>query len=451
MADVPGIVQGNFAGIPALLQIPEVRAKIVDLYRRQKLFELLQWLGPWKRVDDDKYYTARSQPGFYTIDTTGATITGTTVLTITGLAAPQRTKAIVGDTLELPNGQQVRIQTVTNNGADMSIANIEAGNASLVLVAGGVMRQYSNAQEEGSEAPQGRNRGVDYIYNQLGIFRKSSIATDVQKMKGGKRLLVEVDGQHLAYYISEIQQYLQHRAEIAAGLFKHRMSDPNFSNANPSITGVNGRGVQTTRGIIPTFNTYGSAVPCAVAGAPSLTDWENIAIKRAQVDGPDHYVWIGSTASIVRASSALKGLGSANTSNVRINLGKNDTMVDFTLERFIHGSITHDFFIADVLDLAELFPTTGADYKSLFGMPVGNYPILSSSGEATGNDPYFQVRYGAIREPGVGTEMEAEIRLGALAPTPTNGTNVDQKTWCSAVGTDTSKPESLIKMTGVLV
>ncbi len=42
--------------------------------------------------------------------------------------------------------------------------------------------------------------------------------------------------------------------------------------------------------------------------------------------------------------------------------------------------------------------------------------------------------------PGIGTEMEAEVRLGALAPRPTDGTAVDQTTWETMAGIETPKP-----------
>lgn len=454
MADQRGIQTMNFAGIPSLLQIPEIRPRIVDIYRRQKMIDLLTWLGRWDKVGNDKWYTVRNQQGFYSLDTTGATVTnsGSPLVTVTGLVTAQSGKAIVGDLVIMPNGQQARIQTVVVAGGldTITLQSTAAGTPNLTLVAGGVVRQFSNGQEEGSEAPTPRKRGYDTIYNQAQIFRKSYAATDIMKARASKSLYVEVDGQEQEYKIGAIEMYLQHRAEVATGLFMSEMSDPNFTNANPTVVGVNGRGVQTTRGVIPTINNLGSNSNVTTPGTITNADILALIGKIADVEGPDHYVGVGSKRAIAAMSFFLKGLGSANTSTVRIELGPNDTLVNFMVERFIVADITFDLMEADIFNTTQIYPTANAEAKSIYFLPVGEVPALGSSGTETMSTPWVGVNYLPVIEPGIGNEKEAEVRLGALAPTPTNGTNVDQSTWCTIAGIETPKPEALIKMGGVL-
>lgn len=454
MADLRGINQLNFAGIPALFRVPEIRPQIVDLYRKQKLMELFQWFGPWQKVTNDKYYTPQSQAGFYTLDTTTAVVTnsGTPVVTITDMATTQTGKAIVGDTLILPAGTQARIKSVTTAaGKDtIVIESYAAGTPNLTLVAGNTMRQFSNAQEEGSEAPTPRNRGVDYIYNQLGIKRKSYAATDIVKMQQQGTLYIGIDGKEDAYSIGAIQEYMQHRAEVAAGLFMDQMSDPNFSSTSPTVVGVNGRGVQTTRGLLPTIDAYGQSLAITTPGTIVNADIENLIGKIVDAEGPDTYAIIGGTRAITRLSNFFKGLGSSNTSPVRINLSNDERVIDFMVERVTIGGKQLDMTSVDVLDTTALFPTAGAEAKSVYAIPLGEVPILSKSGKGTSMRPYVGVNYGPVILPGVGTEMEAEVRFGALAPNMSNGTAVDQTTWESICGLETPKPQAMIKVTGII-
>lgn len=447
MASNTGAVSAGYVGVPSLLYAPAVRKQIIARYPDHPFVDYLDQVGAWDRITETQYYTAFNTPLFNKVDTTSATVTnsGTATITITNIPAAYSGILVVGKLVRWYRSTTLytgRVMTKTTNGSSqdtVTITTTKAGVATIALTAGDVLYPYSNAQEEGSYKPDPERRGLETIYNLMQIFRVTGELTDIARMRnsaGGNFLVEMPDGQIGSASWQEAFVMMLHRAEIGNALVLGELSDPNFTQTTPSVTGARGYGVQTTKGMVPHVRDYGWSANLSTPGTPTVADWEAAVAAIVARRGADEYTLFGGRIALTRMSSFFKNLGSGGLTSVNLNI--NGRKLDLMVDQFIYGGVTFNMKPLDVLDNQQILPTSDPISKTLYAVPTGMTEQFMGGKRKT--VPYLGAKYGPVIEPGDGTEKNAVVNLGALAPRPTEGTAVLSTTDESIAGLDFTNP-----------
>lgn len=433
-----------------LLDQREIARKIIDLQDDASWTQFMWELGRAERIASqiphfDSFF---NDPRFIIIDTTGATVTGsgTTTVTITGLSTAMSNIAIVSDVLLLPNGQNGRVQTKTSSGGQDTLTVKSVTSNALTLVAGDKLSVNSNAQEEGSSAPESQRWNLTSIRNLVQIFRRATTITDVQGMS---YRTVEVDGDPhiIPQAFLDILQHIM--ADIAAACWAGEASDNIFENANPSLTGVNGRGVQTTRGINSYVNTFGLSPAVNTPGTISVFDVMNLSDTLTSVKAPNEQWLIGGNGPTMVLDNWLMNLGSSGAQSVRI-VGGDGKDTNFMADKFTYGNYTWYIKREKLLSNPQRFNYVASGStklqiaRRLYSLPYGKCKIYGGlNGGGGGVVDYFRYRYMAPA-PKMGTgnstinssagAMIMEALTGMYAPVPTSQDAVLTATFNANVG-----------------
>lgn len=446
MATNTGAVSASYVGVPSLLYAPAVRKQIIARYPDHPFVDYLDQVGAWDRITETQYYTAFNTPLFNSVSTTSSTVTnsGTATVTVTDLTTANSNILIVGKLVRWYRAGTLytgRVQTKTQAaGKDtVTITSTKAGAPNLVLVAGDTLYPYSNAQEEGSLKPDPERRGLETIHNLMQIFRVTGETTDIARMRNsrGSNFLVEMpDGQIGSASWQEAFVMMLHRAEIGNALLLGELSAANFTDDTPEVAGARGYGVQTTKGMIPHVRDYGWTANLTSLGTPTVADWEAAIAAIVARRGADEYTLFGGRIALTRMSSFFKNLGSGGVTSVQMNV--NGRKLDLTVDQFTYGGVVFNMKPLDALDNQQIIPTSDPISKTLYAVPTGMTESFMGGRRKT--VPYLGAKYGPVTEPGDGTEKNAVVNLGALAPRPTEGTAVLSTTDESIAGLDFTNP-----------
>lgn len=387
------------------------------------------------------YHSWVEDPLTELIDTTGATVTGsgTPTVTVTVLPSASQNKLVVGTLLYMPNGVSARVQT-TPTAASFTATSVDGGN--ITLTAGMILSAYSSAEEEGSDAPAAMRWGVTRISNNLQIIRTTISMTDVQQQSGVE---FKVNGEASVVPYEAIRGFNLQKQKISAAFLLGTRSGTLFSDASPSLTGGNGRGVQTTRGMYDYIKTYGANASLTTAGTMTiadLTSFEQLLVgKRSAM----RFIVGGSHSVIATFSNFVKGLPSSGAiASTRIIV--NGKEVDLQVDKFEHAGFEFNlnsmglFNNQQVVDYAASGSTKTDIAKSALFMPIGQVNSVGNSAK-----PYFRYRYapmvgGVSANRKIKGEHE-EIITGGLAPVPTDGKRLANVTWTATVGLEVAAPQ----------
>lgn len=437
-----GVFTAGYTGVPSLLYHPEVRPNLIKRYRDDDFLDVLDQLGKWRKKSDSQFYTAYDSPVYQSVDTTAAVVTGSgsDTVTVTGLTTGNNNILIKGKLVIFPNGLQGRVMSVSTTtiaNDTVVIKSSAASNPVLTLVAGGILVPHSNAQEEGSLAPDPERWSLETAYNLIQIFRKTGEVTDVARARNqGGNFAITVNGSQNIIAWNDVRTLMAHRGDIGNGLLLNEMSDANFTSGSPTLVGERGYGVQVTKGLVPIIRDLGWTANLAAAGTVTIADLEAINAAITAARGASEYMVVGTNAVITRISSFMKGLASSGVNSVRMNIS--GRKVDLMVEQYTFGGVTFHLMPWNSFDNQQILATSNVFAKTAYFIPMGSAAAYSGGNSVT--QDYLSVGYLPVIHPGSGTEKQAEVHLGALAVKPTTGTAVEQTVYETMCGLDVIMP-----------
>lgn len=376
------------------------------------------------------------------IDLTGATVTGsgTTSISVTGLPAGSQNILVVGDLVRTPAGQEARVQTVPS----ASSFTAQSVNATVLTVAAGnKLPQVSNAQEEGSSSPTPKRWDVAELSNVIQIMRKSFQFTDMEDVTA---IEFNINGKPSYVLFQQIQALKDHKADISLQMLLGNLGSTLFTDASPTLSGVNGRGVQVTRGLDEYVTTYGVNDSVTTPGTMTLADLSDLESQLTAARAPMDYLVIGNRSAIAIYSDFLLNLpGTGGLTSVRLPYTGGELGLEVSV--FNHGGYKYNLRAMDVFSNTSVInyvasgSTKPSVARSLYYIPMGKTPTIGGA-----SADYMRMRYMKTQS-GI-TNLNgaiSEIWEGGLAPVPTNGDMLGKCTFTSNVGLEIFAPQKFAK------
>ena len=463
------------ASAVALLDQREIYNQLIDIQDDAEWLDFMYMAGK-KDATAVPFYTSFYNDNLYKLLTVVGTPTGTTTIPLITLSAADYSFVLVGDLLKFPSGAVGRVQS--KDGSNTITVQSVTGNplcAALADLANVKLSAFSNAQEEGSDAPASRRWSVNSLQNRVQIFRNAIKITDVQN---ASKIELEFNGKPYILPYEMIQGLQKHRGDISLAMWLGEVSNTLFADLEPTVptgsylAGAQGYGVQTTRGMDSYITNYGVNDSVTTAGVFTLADLSDLEAQLTAVRAPMEYMIAGSNPAVAVISDFLKNLPSAgttinttstnnaiptdNTSSANngyyksgINSGVmtvNGRSIDLQAEKFMHGGYTYNLKAFKVLSNTDVINYAGGPIaKSIYFLPMGKVKTVGG-----GMNDYFRYKYMAQPAPGTGSVETAELMTGALAPTPTNQEQSLTVTWTSNMGLEVFAPNKFAKITNIL-
>jgi len=450
--DKPWVSQSNSNLIvsTSLLDQRDIYKQLVDTQDDAEWLDFLWMAGKKEATSMPIYYNMYNDKLYNLIDLTGATITnsGTTAITIVFPSATTSFNFILlNDLIKFPDtsyavqGGVGRVTTKNTSTNTIVVTSVNAGT--LTATAASKLSCFSNAQQEGSDAPQQRRWLVNKLQNQTQIFRNTLKITDVQNMS---KIELEFNGKPYILPYENIQSLQKHRGDVSLALWLGQASTDTFQGQAFSQYGQT-YATQTTRGMDSYITTYGINGQVATPSTFTLSDLSQMEAQLIAARSPFEYMIAGSNAAVATISDFLKNLPSSSATapaGTGINSGRiviDGREIDLEAEKFRHGGFTFNLKSFKVLSNQDVMAYSGSTVtKSAYFMPMGKVKTVGG-----GMADYFRYRYQPQPTPGLGSSETAEIMTGALAPTPTNQEMSLTTTWTSNIGLEVFAPNRFAK------
>lgn len=476
---VQGATNKYTASAVNLLDQREIYNQLIDIQDDAEWLDFMYMAGK-KDATAVPFYTSFYNDNLYKLLTVVGTPTGSVTKPVITLSSADYQFVLVGDLLRFPKGTMSpttanvgRVQS--KDGSNTITVQSVSGNpltGALVDLAGVKLSAFSNAQEEGSDAPASRRWSVNSLENRVQIFRNAIKITDVQN---ASKIELEFNGKPYILPYEMIQGLQKHRGDISLAMWLGEVSNTLFAQVDgptgptaPYLQGSTGYGVQTTRGMDSYITNFGVNDSVANAGVFTLSDLSDLEAQLTAVRAPMEYMIAGSNPAVAVISDFLKNLPSAGTQITTVNtttppgttanngyyksgvnsgmLSVNGREIDLQAEKFMHGGYTYNLKAFKVLSNTDVINYTGGPIaKSIYFLPMGKVKTVGG-----GMNDYFRYRYMAQPAPGTGSVETAELMTGALAPTPTNQEQSLTVTWTSNMGLEVFAPNKFAKITNIL-
>lgn len=452
--DKPWVSKSNTDLIQStsLLDQRDIYKQLVDTQDDAEWLDFLWMAGKKEATSMPIYYNMYNDKLYNLIDLTGATVTGSGTTSVT-IVFPSATASfnfiLVNDLLKFPDisyaaasqGGVGRVTSKNTNTFTIVITSVNAGTLTTTNLQ--KLSCFSNAQAEGSDAPQQRRWLVNKLSNQTQIFRNTMRITDVQNMS---KIELEFNGKPYILPYENIQSLQKHRGDISLALWLGQASTDTFQN-QPFSQYNQTYATQTTRGMDSYITTYGINGQVATPGTFTLSDLSQMEAQLIAARSPFEYMIAGSNAAVATISDFLKNLPSSSATapaGTGINSGRiviDGREIDLEAEKFRHGGFTFNLKAFKVLSNQDVMGYTNSTVtKSAYFMPMGKVKTVGG-----GMADYFRYRYQPQPTPGLGSSETAEIMTGALAPTPTNQEMNLTTTWTSNIGLEVFAPNRFAK------
>lgn len=439
----------------SLLDKRDIFKQLVDTQDDAEWLDFMWLSGKKEATSMPIYYSMYNDKLYNLLDLTAATVTGsgTTSVTIQFANSTAGNNSfhfvLVNDLIKFTNGYvgivatKVATRTITVTSVDTNV---------LTAAVGDKLSAFSNAQPEGSNAPEQRRWLVNKLQNQTQIFRNTMRITDVQNMS---KIELEFNGKEYILPYENIQALQKHRGDVSLALWLGQASTATFQGqASTNFPTAQTYATQTTRGMDSYISYYGINGTTATAGTFTLADLSAIEAQLISARSPMEYMIAGSNQTVAVISDFLKNLPSSGVvSNLvggqqvlngvqsgRINIDGRE--IDLEVEKFKHGGFTFNLKAFKVLSNNDVMNYTGSSVtKSAYFMPMGKVKTVGG-----GMADYFRYRFQPQPTPGLGSAETAEIMTGALAPTPTNQEMTLTTTWTSNIGLEVFAPNRFAKI-----
>lgn len=307
--------------------------------------------------------------------------------------------------------------------------NIATKGTATVLATGQVVWVVSNAFGEGSVGPDPVRFGLKKYMSRTQIFKMGYELTDVQM---GSQTQIELQGQNYYMLKAQHEAFQKYKLDMSAGFLWNPSVASSFSGFNrdlqspPTATQVqtpildkNDKAIQFTRGLHDWAKGVGMD-QTGVTGTTVLDKFANITKAMAVVRCPDKYMLLPGTAASIALDDALKVLNvsAGNAANHGQQVSVDGKNLDFTVDSFKLYNRTWDKVALPMIDHEIGKAFLGTDHSKYCYMVPQNK--IKVAGEAEAIDR-MRVRY--LEGPNMSFGYR-EIRLGGLAPTPTDNRSV---------------------------
>ncbi len=408
----------------------EIFNKVLDIRNEEYSFlDVMELMGQSQKTDQPSYHHFKNRE-LYEVETikTGSTPVDNSAgafsdidiqlsNTVAGASSPK-----LGNLILFPN-QKVGLVYAKSDSASGDTISVKAvdGTSDLQPAADQLLSIFSNAQGEGSLAPDPSRWGMDKEFNQIQIFKDSYQLTDVQL---ASTIEVEYQGKRYYVYKAAMESLRKFRGDVAHSMLFGRISDENFTNGAPTLTDTEGNPVQTTKGLDQYITDAGSLFPGTTVNQAFFQDLSK-KLDQVRVTS-DMWLFMGGIPCIA-FDDYLNGLGNSGTlaqAGGRFSLdGRN---LDFGVDSFKLYGRTYGKKKLPLLDNLTTVNFTGSAgfEKVIYGVPADK--VKTHGGE--GMVDRFRTRYmevpGAANNNSYGNVKYRELHLGGLASTPTNSRSV---------------------------
>jgi hypothetical protein len=415
----------------AILDDRELLEKILDITNEEVSFLDIMELTGASVVTTQPEYSNIVNEELYIQGVAGSSPAAANQVDVT-IDATSYAAVVVGELALVPNAGTPAVARVQEKKAAnvITLKNVEDNTATLTIVATDQISFISNAQAEGSSAPEGKSWGQAKYTNQVQIFKNSYNITDVQK---ASTIEVEIDGQPYIFNKLGHDSLVKYRADIGFATFFSRKSAANFGSAAPSLVDANGKPIQTTMGVDQYTTTYGVNRPAVAAVNLAEVAALNKVLNTNRA--PLEYQLYVGTEMNIDYDDMLNALGTnAISSAARFTIeGKN---IELGIDSFkLYGRTFHKKYLP-LLDHKNVAALYG---KSAYAVPFGKVKAIDG-----GMVDYMRMRYMA----GDGYDGRyRELHLGGLAPQPTDSRSIHEVVFESIQGLEILGAQHLIKQT----
>lgn len=434
MAATFGILDKKYVSAIPLLDQREIMAGIVDISNEKNFADIMRLTNRMKSTKEWIYHQYTKSNVLELIDTTGATITNSGTPTVTVVLASAALSGYVTRGLQLRIGTKtVYVYNVTRSSsvATMIIKSYDGSN--VTLTAGTLLPTVGASFGEGSGAAQNIRYDLTKYFNYIQTFREHDEFTDVQ---GRAKIEVPMaDGSHYYTVLSHAQKIQALYAKMSNAMIASQVTPNGVENASPSMTDVDGNGVQTTRGLDQYVTSYGINDQVTSTGVVVLADITDLEDQFIANRAPKEFFGFSSTKARRPYSTYAKNLtGSSGIVSTRLNVDGRE--VDMMIDKLLTpGGFTFDLTTMPILDNPQGLGAVADISGSIYFVPKGNAAIVEG-----GVQPYIQMRYieqypitnGTMSN--LGNAQVREQHGGGLAPIAIGSKNVWETDWTAYAG-----------------
>lgn len=432
MAIASGAIDRSFLSTVSFtntLEQREILKDVLDIYDEEaSMLDLMDWTGKTKPTAQTEYFTVENNFLYalatvktaYTAGAAGASAS----IVCTGATS---VKPVLNELILFANGI-VGFVSAIDSATDFTITVKPVNSADVIpsLAVGAKLSFASNAYAEGTGANQMRKSDLIKRSNKLQIFKTKTTVTDIAY---GSKIEVEFKGKPYYFLKQQHDAYLKHRMDILYAIL--------FGRESAGLTDVDGRVINTTRGLRDTIvNAGGITTNTATGGTIALSDLSSLSRLMDANRCPSEYLlWAGAdfdntfdtniTASTQFINGAINYASFNGQKDVAIALGVNSISA---YGRTFHKKRLNALSHPQVTSTA----TNSSFTKEAYLIPAGKIKVEQGGGQID----RMQIRYLEMAN-GVNSTYVERI-TGGLAPIPTDDTDTLNVTYRSIQGLETA-------------
>jgi len=383
--------------------------EVLDLNNEEyftSLTDILEMSGRYTPAINPLFSHWADDPVFQLLDTTGATVVGSGTATVTtALTAGSGKYARKTDLVKFPNNKVGYITNVVTSAGIDTLTITSVDGSVLTHTAGQLLSIFSNAVGEASVAPVNRKFGLVQYTNKVQIIRDVNEETDVQM---ASQVELEWNGSHYIIDKELAQKALMFKAWINGTILGGEMSTTSHQDTSPTlIDPLNGRAVQTSRGLDQTIRSYGIVDTVATPGTFTYADMSDLISQILANKGTKNYLVLRGTKAAMIMDSYFKGITSGISAG---KLSLDARSFDMTVDKFTFGNHNFQFGSMGIQD-GDMFSQTDIN-RSIYYIPLDSVKTKGS-----GMLPRISMKWmpHGVKAGNFGTDMVAEFDTGALA------------------------------------
>lgn len=383
--------------------------EVLGLNNENFLTDIMELAGRYTLAVNPLYSYFSDDALFTLLDTTGATVTGTTTIT-TATTAGTSGYARKEDLIMFPNKKVGLVKNVvTSAGVDtLTIQSVDG--STITHTAGDKLSVFSNAFGEASTAPINRKFGTTKYTNKIQTFREVNVETDIQM---ASQVEVSYNGSNYIIDRDLAQKALQFKAWINGAIIGGELSATSYEDGSPALTdAISGGPVQTTRGMDSYIRNFGINDSVASAGTWNFGDLDDTISQLLANKTGRRYMVLRGTKAALKMDGFLKGINSGISAG---KLSLDAKTFDFQVDSFRYGN--YDFQMADFnfLDNPEFFSQTDI-VRSIYFVPLDSVKATGAGDTRGGVFPRMSMKYMNHNvSNNLGDQYIAEFDTGALA------------------------------------
>lgn len=429
-------LQKQYVSTIELADTREMRNKVVDVQNENPadFMDVMDSMGRVEETFQPTYHNHTNQPIFAPETVVSATPDAGNPRRVTVVLDGNAPSALRGAQTRDHFGQSGVVFSRTEDPAGTIIVVDSAGATPLNFVAADQITFFASAFGEGSRGAESRRSTLDKHFNQVQIFKNAASQTDIQAVS---KVEFEFDGQPYYFIKEQHEEWIRFRSSLASGLFASTLSDPNFTQAVPTLFDDEGKPVQTTRGIDQELRENGQNYGPTATDVDFLETW---TLRADKLRSPDDYCIYQDTRGGI-AWDRYWGLfnnGVHWSDNARLNVNGKD--LDLGMNKVsIFG---RNFYTKKLQCLIHdgVFGVYNDLSNASYWIPESKIKNYMGGGMVD----RLRVRYMKVNG-----KMYDEILTGALAPVPTNTYHHLRVSYSARMGAEIIGAQHMSKVVGL--